>query len=145
MRLFALVAVALSLAACTVSSPSSSPSSPPCPDAGLELDAAPAVDASAPDASPAVEAGPCALRVDSLTPSTVPAAGGVLVRMRGCGFLGVRDVEVNVTSVDFTIVDDETIVFRAWSPDFPLELPYSAEVDIIRKQPDQAQTWLTYQ
>lgn len=144
MHRLAFVAAALALAACTVtSSPSSPPSSSSCPDAGpppVELDAAPAA-----DASPDVDAEPCALRVDSLVPTVVPTAGGVLVTMSGCGFLGVRDVEVNVQSVPFSIVDDHTIVFRAWVPDEGTVFPFSAEIDIIRKQPDQVQTWLVYQ
>lgn len=139
MHRLAFVFAALSLVACTVTSSPSSSS--PCADAGLELDAS-TPDVSAPDASPDVEAGPCALRVDSLSPSTV--RGGELVTMRGCGFLGVRDVQVNVYSVPYRIVDDFTIVFTTWTPEDFVELPYSAAVDVIRIQPDQVQAFLTY-
>lgn len=142
-RLAALSLVVASLAACSspASSPSSSSSGTPCPDAGLELDAAP-VDAGAGDALSDVDAGPCALRVDSLEPSTV--RGGELVTMRGCGFVGVRDVEINVTSVAFVVVDDSTIVFPAPTLDDFVELPFDAPVDVIRRQPDQVQARLTY-
>jgi ssDNA-binding replication factor A large subunit len=58
----------------------------------------------------------------------------------------VRDVEVNVMSVAFTVVDDRTIVFRPWVPEseLELELPYRAQVDIIVRPADQVQTMLTY-
>lgn len=107
---------------------------PPASDAGLD-----GSDGSAPGL-------PCPLRVDNIAPSMVfyGQAHNTVVTAKGCGFLGVADVQVNVTSVAFKAIDDYTLVFLASrdpieGPDLPL-----GEVDIIRKQPDQVQTFITY-
>lgn len=142
-----LAAALLALAACSVRTEPTSPDPgpiPPCPT--LEAGPAPEPDAGHVDAAPA-DAGPSALAVTSVEPATVDvgASGGTLVVARGSGFLRVRDVEVSVVSVPFTIVDDTRIDFYAPAREVaPGDLPYRAEVDIIVKPADQVQTWITY-
>jgi hypothetical protein len=112
-------------------------------NADADVDAGVSVDA---DATADAQDGPCALRIDALTPTTVPrGAEGMTILAIGCGFTGVTDVEVNVTSVEFGVIDDRHIVFKSWVPEFPLERPYKAYVDIIKHQPDQVQTFLIYE
>ncbi len=91
----------------------------------------------------------CVLTVDVLDPSGVfyGQAHNTLVIARGCGFLGVKDVQVNVTSVPFLAVDDKTLVFagaREPLDTSTMTFPYRAEIDIIRTQLDQVQTFFTY-
>lgn len=118
----------------------------PCSDAGagpIQDSSIPPKDPSSPDA---MLSEPCALRVDSIDPPMIRLSegGSVLVRVRGCAFVGVQDVQVNVTSVSFIVLDDTTLVFRSSDVGMP-PVPYRAEVDIIKRQPDQTQTFLTYQ
>lgn len=94
------------------------------------------------DASPEA-APPCSLRIDSLSPREVQSRGGEVVVIRGCGFRGVIDVQINVMSVDYEVVDDREIRARTqeiWLDD-PSQ-PYTAQVDVIRRTDDQAQTFL---
>ena len=71
-----------------------------------------------------------------------------MIVAKGCGFLTVRDVQVNVHSVPFTAIDDFTLVFPASHEPIMLDdagddLPLG-EVDILRIQPDQVQGFITY-
>ena len=84
--------------------------------------------------------------ITEIAPGVVGPDGG-LVTLKGCNFLPVRDVEVNVYSVPFVVVDDRTIVFRAPpASELGLEEPpaFPVQVDVIAKQPNQSQAGLTY-
>lgn len=136
---------------------------PPCGDAGptpvQDASPGPVADAGAPDvAKPSCEQGG-PLRIDSISPDrvTLPRNGDdsyTIVYMRGCGFDGVKDVEVNVYSVPFRVISNDAIAFTLPSREFNREafvsdaefnLPYRAQVDVIKIQPDQAQTFITFE
>lgn len=103
---------------------------PSCADSGsLDADSAESSDAR------------CDLRVDSVKPGVVTLDEQFLgpnVVLRGCAFTGTRDVQVNVWSVSFTVVDDTTIVFAMplKRSDVPT-LPGLFQIDVIKVQPDQ--------
>jgi len=88
----------------------------------------------------------CPLSIESLVPSEVWAgqAHNTLIVAKGCGFEGVRDVQVNVTSVPFEVLNNTTMVFLAALEPLDLDNLPLGEVDIIRVQPDQVQTFITY-
>ncbi len=105
-----------------------------------------------PDVSVRVEAAVAVcsggLTVETMDPTAVPYSGAheALITLRGCGFTGVRDVEVNVYSVPFRVLDDRTLVFLAAREplDASGEYPLQVQVDVIKNQPEQTQTFLTY-
>ncbi len=124
------------------------------PDAGED-----ASDASVVDAAPV----PCnshdfTLSVQSVFPDHVilnSSGCSGNVTFKGCGFIGVRDVQVNVQSVPFTVVDDTTIVAALCSfsrADYPTlsaaaspNVTVVVQADIIKRQPDQVQIALTFE
>lgn len=157
------ILLALSLAACGGASEGAAPSGEapaPCADAAPHMP----VDARVePDATPAADAGTDAKACGFVNPhpgypsSTVeahaldPAAIDLgddpevvtYVVLRGCGFLDVQDVEVNVISQGFRIVSDDTIVVAVKGftrADF--ELPTRVQVDVIVRPANQAQLFL---
>ncbi len=154
-----IINLALSLALTACGGDNSQPSQEP----NLEPSPRPVQDASperrAPGAStPPLDGGTgrgdgggeaCALSVDSIDPTGVfyGQAHNTIVVARGCGFLGVRDVEVNVGSVPFRAIDDHTLVFLAAAAPLDtsvFEYPMTVQVDILRIQPDQVQTFFTW-
>lgn len=117
-------------------------------DGGGATPPLPKVDAAVSDAG--TDALPCVFHVDSLEPTTVLAgqAHNTVVLAHGCGFTNVLDVEVSVASVPFRVLNDSTLVFLAAQEPYAVgsfTLPYRAEVDIIKSQPNQVQTWITLQ
>lgn len=130
----------------------------PCPDAALTdasppVPADPRVDASFDSASPNDGGFHCKwLEINSIAPAVVTLPRGTdtpwaVIVLHGCGFNAVRDVEVNVMSVPFTVIDDETIAFDLpfWhAEDFEV-LPATVQVDVIVRPATQVQTNLTFQ
>lgn len=113
------------------------------------------VGCGSPGQEPALDGGvqilpsvpPCPFKLDHFEPVTVLVgqAQNTLVVAKGCGFLTVRDVQVDVVSVPFRALDDTTLVFAASrNPIEPGPLPLG-EVDILRTPPEQVQGFLKYE
>lgn len=92
------------------------------------------------------------LTVDSVAPAAVMVdAVAQQITLKGCGFSRVVDVEVNVFSVPFVIVDDTTIVATLPMQDRNdfggdgLALPATVHIDIIVKPATQVQTSIVWQ
>jgi hypothetical protein len=146
----------LSLFAAACSGEIVSDSAPACPtvegtDAGAgRPDAAPVMDGAVTDGSaPATCSGMWNVVVDSIAPSAVGAEGGRFVTLHGKCFHLVVDVEVNIHSVGFTIVDDSTIVFVAPTladvGGIDDVAPMTYQVDVLHNPADQDGAMLTYQ
>lgn len=152
MKLIALALASLALVACSSPAPQDSP----------DADAAPTIDAAVPDAGPASDAAladagfpPCnpgdPLRLDEIAPAlghdnTIAPHGQVIIFAYGCGFKGMRDVQVNVQSVRFEVYSDTGLGFVVPAVDIETtpELPHTVQVDFIKVQPDQVQGSITY-
>lgn len=105
----------------------------------------PTVDGGAPTVFPTLP--PCPFKLDHFEPVTVLVgqAQNTLVVAKGCGFLTVHDVQVDVVSVPFRALDDTTLVFAASrNPIEPGPVPLG-EVDILRTPPEQVQGFLKYE
>lgn len=147
MKTMMLGLLAATLLACSGAVDHAGPDAAPC-EATEPAPTTPAADAAAPDVAVSDAHGcryPGMMDLDSVSPAavTIDETAGTrpLITFRGCGFTGVRDVQVNVYSVQFVVVDDATIVATIpveWKrSDFAL--PITVKVDILKQQPDQVQ------